>query len=149
MAFTILCYFVLQDKESWDMNTTEKIEAAGKKKEEGNALFKAGKYLRASKRYEKVKIVCRICMFGDCDFCLQLQLLIWMFVLQAAKLIEYDTSFSEEEKKQSKALKVTCNLNNAACKLKLKEYKQAEKLCTKVRIPHYDISLLEAKIFAR
>lgn len=36
------------------MNTQEKIEATGKKKEEGNALFKAGKYARASKRYEKV-----------------------------------------------------------------------------------------------
>ncbi|KAJ6824838.1 70 kDa peptidyl-prolyl isomerase-like isoform X1 [Iris pallida] len=92
-----------KEKESWDMNTAEKIEAAGKKKEEGNALFKLGKYARASKRYEK-----------------------------AAKLIEYDSSFSEDEKKQSKVLKVTCNLNNAACKLKLKDYKQAEKLCTKV-----------------
>ncbi|KAL2470706.1 Peptidyl-prolyl cis-trans isomerase FKBP62 [Abeliophyllum distichum] len=92
-----------KEKESWDMNTQEKIDAAGKKKEEGNVLFKAGKYARASKRYEK-----------------------------AAKYIEYDTSFSEEEKKQSKALKITCNLNDAACKLKLKDYKQAEKLCTKV-----------------
>ena len=36
------------------MNTEEKIEAAGKKKVEGNTLFKAGKYIRASKRYEKV-----------------------------------------------------------------------------------------------
>ncbi|XP_021907399.1 peptidyl-prolyl cis-trans isomerase FKBP62-like [Carica papaya] len=93
----------VKDKESWDMNTQEKIEAVGKKKEEGNVLFKAGKYARASKRYEK-----------------------------AVKYIEYDTSFGEEEKKQSKALKVACNLNNAACKLKLKDYKQAEKLCTKV-----------------
>ncbi|WCJ37930.1 Peptidyl-prolyl cis-trans isomerase FKBP65 [Euphorbia peplus] len=93
----------VKDKESWDMNTEEKIEAAGKKKEEGNALFKAGKYARATKRYEK-----------------------------AVKYIEYDTSFSDEEKKQAKALKVACNLNNAACKLKLKEYKEAEKLCTKV-----------------
>ncbi|WOL14423.1 hypothetical protein Cni_G23203 [Canna indica] len=92
----------VKEKESWDLNTAEKIEAAGKKKEEGNALFKLGKYARASKRYEK-----------------------------AAKFIEYDSSFSDEEKKQSKVLKVTCNLNNAACKLKLKEYKQAEKLCTK------------------
>ncbi|CAI9107345.1 OLC1v1006676C1 [Oldenlandia corymbosa var. corymbosa] len=92
-----------KEKESWDMNTQEKIEAAGRKKEEGNALFKAGKYARASKRYEK-----------------------------AAKFIEYDTSFSEEEKRQSKALKISCNLNNAACKLKLKEYKEAVKLCTKV-----------------
>ncbi|KAJ0052947.1 hypothetical protein Pint_01481 [Pistacia integerrima] len=92
-----------KEKESWDMNTQEKIEAAGKKKEEGNTLFKAGKYARASKKYEK-----------------------------AVKYIEYDSSFSEEEKKQAKALKVACNLNDAACKLKLKEYKQAEKLCTKV-----------------
>ncbi|KAH7521534.1 hypothetical protein FEM48_Zijuj07G0043800 [Ziziphus jujuba var. spinosa] len=93
----------VKEKESWDMNTQEKIEAAGKKKEEGNVLFKAGKYLRASKRYEK-----------------------------AVKFIEYDSSFSDEEKQQTKMLKITCNLNNAACQLKLKEYKQAEKLCTKV-----------------
>ncbi|KAF2284555.1 hypothetical protein GH714_026944 [Hevea brasiliensis] len=44
----------VKEKESWDMNTQEKIEAAGKKKEEGNVLFKAGKYAKASKRYEKV-----------------------------------------------------------------------------------------------
>ena len=48
------------------------------------------------------------------------------------KFIEHDSSFSEEEKKQAKALKVACNLNDAACKLKLKLYKEAEKLCTKV-----------------
>ncbi|KAG0502738.1 hypothetical protein HPP92_002810 [Vanilla planifolia] len=93
----------VKDKESWDLNNVEKLEAAALKKEEGNALFKQGKFARASKRYEK-----------------------------GAKLIEYDSSFSEEEKKQSKVLKVTCNLNNAACKLKLKDYKEAEKLCTKV-----------------
>lgn len=52
--------------------------------------------------------------------------------MQAVKYIDYDTSFSEEDKKQSKVLKVACNLNNAACKLKLKDYKQAEKLCSKV-----------------
>jgi FK506-binding protein 4/5 len=92
-----------KERESWDMNTEEKIEAASKKKEEGNSKFKGGKYSLASKRYEK-----------------------------AVKFIEYDTSFSEEEKKQAKALKVACNLNDAACKLKLKDYKQAEKLCTKV-----------------
>lgn len=92
-----------KEKESWDMNNQEKIEAAGKKKEEGNVLFKSGKFARASKRYEK-----------------------------AVKFIEYDSSFSEEEKKQAKALKVACNLNNAACKLKLKMYNEAEKLCTKV-----------------
>ncbi|KAA3480328.1 peptidyl-prolyl cis-trans isomerase FKBP62-like [Gossypium australe] len=93
----------VKEKESWDMNAQEKIEAAGKKKEEGNALFKAGKYERASKRYEK-----------------------------AFRFIEYDSSFLDEEKEQAKLLKVTCNLNNAACKLKLKDYKKAKKLCTEV-----------------
>ncbi|XP_058736849.1 peptidyl-prolyl cis-trans isomerase FKBP62-like [Vicia villosa] len=92
-----------KEKESWDMSTEEKIEVAGKKKEEGNVLFKAGKYERASKRYEK-----------------------------AVKNIEYDSSFSEEERKLSKTLKIASYLNNAACKLKLKEYKDAERLCTKV-----------------
>lgn len=93
----------VKEKESWDMNTQEKIEAAGKKKEEGNILFKAGKYVRASKRYEK-----------------------------AVNFIEYDSSFSDDEKQQAKLLKVSCNLNNAACKLKLKEYKEAAKHCSKV-----------------
>ncbi|CAN6242106.1 unnamed protein product [Urochloa humidicola] len=93
-----------KDKESWDLKSNaEKIEAAAKKKDEGNAWFKMGKYAKASKRYEK-----------------------------AAKYIEYDSSFSEDEKKQSKALKISCKLNNAACKLKMKEYREAEKLCTKV-----------------
>lgn len=53
-SFKFYLHIGLQEKESWDMNTEEKIEAAGKKKEEGNALFKIGKYTRASKRYEKV-----------------------------------------------------------------------------------------------
>ena len=35
-------------------DNAEKIEAAAKKKEEGNAVFKLGKYAKASKRYEKV-----------------------------------------------------------------------------------------------
>ncbi|KAJ6319027.1 hypothetical protein OIU76_014382 [Salix suchowensis] len=90
------------------MNTQKKIEAAGKKKEEGNAWFKAGKYERALRRYEKV------------------------YLRAAAKFIEYDSSFTDEEKQQSKVLEISCKLNNAACKLKLKDYKEAEKLCSKV-----------------
>ncbi|XP_039071085.1 peptidyl-prolyl cis-trans isomerase FKBP62-like [Hibiscus syriacus] len=93
----------VKEKESWEMNAPEKIETAMKKKEEGNALFKTGYYERASNRYEK-----------------------------AIRYIEHDYSFSHEEQQQCKLLKVTCNLNNAACQLKLKDYKQAEELCTKV-----------------
>ncbi|GJX03211.1 hypothetical protein Tco_0189127, partial [Tanacetum coccineum] len=33
------------DKESWDLSTKEKIDAAEMKKEERNVLFKAGIYL--------------------------------------------------------------------------------------------------------
>ncbi|KAH1096136.1 hypothetical protein J1N35_013057 [Gossypium stocksii] len=52
--------------------------------------------------------------------------------VKAVRYIEHDYSFNHEEQQQSKLLKVTCNLNNAACQLKLKDYKQAEELCTKV-----------------
>ncbi|KAF9610009.1 hypothetical protein IFM89_019649 [Coptis chinensis] len=38
-----------EERESWDMNTPEKIEVSGKKKEEGNVTFKAGKYARLQK----------------------------------------------------------------------------------------------------
>ncbi|XP_019097551.1 PREDICTED: peptidyl-prolyl cis-trans isomerase FKBP62-like isoform X2 [Camelina sativa] len=41
-----------KERESWDMNTEEKIDADTKKEEE-NSKFKAGKYALASKRYEK------------------------------------------------------------------------------------------------
>ncbi|KAG0564730.1 hypothetical protein KC19_8G134800 [Ceratodon purpureus] len=93
----------VKDKESWELETPEKLENAGKRKEDGNALFKAGNYARAAKRYEK-----------------------------AVKLIEYDSSFDDAQKKQAKALKISCNLNMAACKLKLKDYREVVKLTTKV-----------------
>ncbi|CAL5058213.1 unnamed protein product [Urochloa decumbens] len=93
-----------KEKDSWDLkNNAEKIEAAAKKKDEGNVWFKVSKYARASKRYKK-----------------------------ALSFIEYDSSFSEEEKQLSKPLKISCKLNNAACKLKLKDYKEAKELCTEV-----------------
>ncbi|XP_024404088.1 peptidyl-prolyl cis-trans isomerase FKBP62 isoform X2 [Physcomitrium patens] len=93
----------IKEKESWELEVPEKLELAAKKKEDGNALFKAGNYARASKRYEK-----------------------------AVKLIEYDSSFDDAQKKQAKTLKVSCNLNMAACKLKLKDYREVVKLTTKV-----------------
>ncbi|TVU01541.1 hypothetical protein EJB05_53007 [Eragrostis curvula] len=106
---SLVCYEVElisfdKEKESWDLKkNSEKIEAAAKKKDEGNVWFKIGKYARASKRYGK-----------------------------ALNFVEYDSSFSEEEKQLSKALKISCKLNNAACKLKLKDYKEAKELCTEV-----------------
>lgn len=92
-----------KEKESWEMEPEEKVTSAGKRKEEGNELFKAGKYERASKKYAK-----------------------------GTRLIEYDSQFSDDLKKQAKVLNVSCNLNNAAAQLKLKEYMEAIKLCNKV-----------------
>lgn len=126
----------MQEKESWDMNTQEKIEAAGKKKEEGNMLFKAGKYARASKRYERVRDLILVFAKKTC-FGLDFNIKFWM---QGVKYIEYDSTFDEEEKKKAKDLKVACNLNDAACKLKLKDYKEAAKLSTKVKIKHFSFS---------
>jgi len=74
----------VQDKEPWDLKSNAvKIEAAAKKKDEGNAWFKMGKYAKASKRHEK-----------------------------AAKYIEYDSYFSKGEEKQSKSPKNSCKLNS-------------------------------------
>ncbi|KAG8499890.1 hypothetical protein CXB51_006338 [Gossypium anomalum] len=64
----------VKEKESWEMNTPKKIEASGKKKEEGNILFRAGNIERASKRYEK-----------------------------AVRYIEHDYSFNHEKQQQIKA----------------------------------------------
>eukprot|EP01101_Sappina_pedata_P011162 TRINITY_DN728_c0_g1_i2.p1 TRINITY_DN728_c0_g1~~TRINITY_DN728_c0_g1_i2.p1 ORF type:complete len:342 (+),score=162.62 TRINITY_DN728_c0_g1_i2:27-1052(+) len=42
-----------KEKAAWDLNTTEKIEYSGRKREEGNQLFKQGKIHRAIKKYKK------------------------------------------------------------------------------------------------
>ncbi|KAJ7570465.1 hypothetical protein O6H91_01G120900 [Diphasiastrum complanatum] len=103
LHYTVELVSFVKEKESWDMDTDEKLQSANKKKEDGNALFKLGKYERAAKKYEK-----------------------------AAKLVEHDSTFTDEQKKQAKILKVSCNLNNAASQLKLNQYKEASKLCSKV-----------------
>lgn len=93
----------VKEKPFWKMDTQEKIEACERKKHDGNLLFKAQNFRHASKKYEK-----------------------------AVKYIEFDHSFSEDEKRRANTLRLSCNLNNAACKLKLGEYIEASRLCTKV-----------------
>ncbi|CAK7339867.1 unnamed protein product [Dovyalis caffra] len=93
----------IKEKPFWKMDTTEKLEASERKKLDGNLLFKNGNFWRASKKYEK-----------------------------AAKYIEFDHTFTDEEMYLAKGLRLSCYLNNAACKLKLGEYLEASRLCSKV-----------------
>ncbi|KAK9154575.1 hypothetical protein Sjap_002055 [Stephania japonica] len=51
---------------------------------------------------------------------------------KAAKCVELDHSFTDEEKALANALRISCNSNNAACKIKLGDYVEAVKLCSKV-----------------
>ncbi|KAL5546788.1 hypothetical protein UlMin_006475 [Ulmus minor] len=92
-----------KEKPYWKMDMLEKMEACERNKHDGNVLFKAGKFWQASRKYEK-----------------------------AAKYVEFDHSFADNEKREAKALSLSCHLNNAACKLKLGEYVEASRLCTKV-----------------
>lgn len=84
-------------KEVSDMNTEEKIEAALKKRQEAEAFVYAAEYARASKRYQK-----------------------------ALKFIKYDTSFPDEDR-EIVGLRHSCNLGNACCLMKLKDYERANK----------------------
>ncbi|KAJ4701592.1 Peptidylprolyl isomerase [Melia azedarach] len=93
----------IKEKAPWEMNSQEKIEAAGRKKEDGNLLFKNGKYQRAGKKYDK-----------------------------AAEYMSEDGTFGDDEEKLAKSLRVSCWLNGAACSLKLNDYQEAIKLCSNV-----------------
>ncbi|CAK7347404.1 unnamed protein product [Dovyalis caffra] len=93
----------IKEKTPWEMNSQEKIKAAEGKKEEGNLLFKSGKYQRAGKKYDK-----------------------------AASYVGEDESFEDDEQKLVAALRVTCWLNGAACSLKLNDFQGAINLCSKV-----------------
>ncbi|KAK4378108.1 hypothetical protein RND71_004404 [Anisodus tanguticus] len=101
-----------KEKPFWKMDTKEKLEACEKIKNEGNVLFKDGKFQCASRKYEK-----------ECNS---------FSSLNALKFIQFDHSFNEDEKYRANTLRLSCYLNNAACKLKMGEHQEASKLCSKV-----------------
>ena len=91
-------------KESYEMDTAEKLAACAKKKEDGTRFYKAKKWKLAARKYEAGP---KILGVGEADW-------------------------AEEEKREARKLKLACWNNAAACKLKLKEYPAAAALCTKV-----------------
>ena len=90
-------------KESWDMETDEKIAAAQTVKDKGNAAYKAGKLARAVKLWEKAK-----------------------------QYIEFNDNFDTEAKDQSKKLTRSLELNLAAAYLKTGEPMKARSSASKV-----------------
>ncbi|KAF5955494.1 hypothetical protein HYC85_008350 [Camellia sinensis] len=52
--------------------------------------------------------------------------------VKAADYVSEDVSFGDDDQKLVKALRVSCRLNGAACSLKLNDFHEAIKLCSKV-----------------
>ncbi|XP_034541954.1 peptidyl-prolyl cis-trans isomerase FKBP4 [Notolabrus celidotus] len=89
-------------KESWEMNTVEKLEQSGIVKEKGTQYFKEGKYKQASVQYKRI-----------------------------VSWLEHESGLSEEDEKKAKALRLAAHLNLAMCFLKVQEPNQALENCDK------------------
>ncbi|XP_036103813.1 peptidyl-prolyl cis-trans isomerase FKBP5 isoform X1 [Molossus molossus] len=89
-------------KESWEMDTKEKLEQAAIVKEKGTVYFKGGKYLQAVIQYGKI-----------------------------VSWLEMEYGLSEKESKASDSFLLAAFLNLAMCYLKLREYTKAVECCNK------------------
>ncbi|XP_034032479.1 peptidyl-prolyl cis-trans isomerase FKBP4 [Thalassophryne amazonica] len=89
-------------KESWEMNTSEKLEQSVIVKEKGTQYFKEGKFKQASVQYKRI-----------------------------VSWLEHESGLSEDDEKKSKALRLAAHLNLAMCFLKLQEPNQALENCDK------------------
>jgi len=90
-------------KETYSLSEDEKIEYGTARKEVGSSLFKRGRYAMASERYKKV-----------------------------LDLFSYVDNFKEENKAKAKELKRSCDLNRAACQIKIEDFAEAKKSCNNV-----------------
>ncbi|XP_042352227.1 peptidyl-prolyl cis-trans isomerase FKBP4 [Plectropomus leopardus] len=89
-------------KESWEMNTAEKLEQSSIVKVKGTQYFKEGKYKQAAVQYKRI-----------------------------VSWLERETGLSEEDDKKAKSLRLAAHLNLAMCSLKLQEPNQALENCDK------------------
>ncbi|XP_068168778.1 peptidyl-prolyl cis-trans isomerase FKBP4 [Antennarius striatus] len=91
-----------KSKESWEMNTEEKLDQSSIVKEKGTQYFKEGKYKQASVQYKRI-----------------------------VSWLEHESGLSEEDDKKAKGLRLAAHLNLAMCFLKLQEPNQALENCDK------------------
>ncbi|XP_063785264.1 peptidyl-prolyl cis-trans isomerase FKBP4 [Pseudophryne corroboree] len=89
-------------KESWEMNSEEKLEQGGLVKERGTQYFKEGRFRQAVIQYKKI--------------------ILWL---------EHESGLSGEDDAKAKSLLLAASLNLAACYLKLGEHRAALEHCNK------------------
>jgi len=90
-------------KDQWSLSEEEKVEFGTARKEVGSNLFRAGRFALALQRYKKV-----------------------------VDMFSYIDNYKEENKEKAKDMKKTCQLNKAACYLKIKEHFEAKTACDEV-----------------
>ena len=91
-----------KEKEVYTMTNLERVEMGETTKVSGNEFYKKGNLKLASSKYEK-----------------------------ALRFVEHDQSFSDDEKKETKKIKLSLYLNGAAVALKLRDWKEALESSTK------------------
>lgn len=89
-------------KESWELNTTEKLEQSAIIKEKGTHYFKEGKYKQAAMQYKRI-----------------------------VSWLEHESSMQPEDEEKAKVLRLAAYLNLAMCYLKLHEANTALENCDK------------------
>ncbi|KAG7332963.1 hypothetical protein KOW79_003098 [Hemibagrus wyckioides] len=89
-------------KESWEMNSSEKLEQSAIVKEKGTQYFKVGKYKQAVVQYKRI-----------------------------VSWLEHEASLEGEDEEKAKALRLAAHLNLAMCYLKLQEPSSALENCDK------------------
>jgi len=108
LTSTVVLTLELQElgsaKSSWELNEQEKVDFATTRKEVAAGLFKCGRTRMALGRYTKI-----------------------------IELLGHNDNFKDEDlKTKSKELKKVCELNKAACYLRVMEYVEARKACDTV-----------------
>merc|ERR1712019_217000 len=87
-------------KETYSLSEEEKVTYGTERKEVGSNLFRKGRIDLAMERYKKV-----------------------------IDLVNYIDNYKEDNKVKAKDLKKTCQLNRAACQLKVHDYFAAKTSC--------------------
>lgn len=90
-------------KDAWSLSEEEKVAQGMARKEVGSNLFKRGRTEMALERYSKV-----------------------------VELLSSVDNFKEDTKRSANELKRVCELNKAACNLKLRRFPEARKACDAV-----------------